>query len=218
MKKFKFTDLIIGLLFALFFISAGVILAVNFRPLYYYDIKHLDIAKTSGIEASVIKENYDVLIDYNSPFFKGELNFPTLPSSAPALEHFREVKNLFLSFYYICAVTAILLLVIILYKKKTRDYSYLFPSGVTVIVLPSLVAAACAINFDELFIVFHKIFFRNNYWLFDPATDPIINLLPDTYFMHCLLFILAVILLGSFSLFLISRIIRKHNSKFRSNT
>ncbi|SHO52089.1 TIGR01906 family membrane protein [Anaerocolumna xylanovorans] len=218
MKKFKFTDIGIGLLFALFFLSAGVILAVNFRPLYYFDIKNLDIAKTSGIEASVIKENYDALIDYNSPFFKGELEFPTLPSSAPALEHFKEVKSLFLSFYFICGVIAVLLLIIILYKKKIKDYSYLVPSAVTVLVLPLLVALACAVNFDKLFIVFHKIFFRNDYWLFDPATDPIINLLPDTYFMHCLLLIIAIILLGSFCLFFVSHIIRKSNDKFRSNT
>lgn len=216
MRKFKLTDIGIGLLFALFFISAGVILAVNFRPLYYFDIKHLDIEKTSGIEASVIKENYDVLIDYNSPFYKGELKFPTLPSSAPALEHFREVKNIFIAFYYILAVTALLLLVTILYKRKVRDYRYLLPSSVTVVVLPLLVALACAINFDKLFVVLHKIFFRNNYWLFDPATDPIINLLPDTFFMHCLFLILGIILLGSLGLFLLSRVVRKGNDKFRS--
>lgn len=218
MRKFKFTDIGIGLLFALFFISAGVVLAVNFRPLYYYDIKQLDIAKTSGIEASVIKENYDVLIDYNSPFYKGELKFPTLPSSAPAIEHFKEVKNIFVAFYYIFAVTAVFLFIIVLYKKKGKDYSYLLPSGITVLVLPLLVAAACAINFDALFIVFHKIFFRNDYWMFDPVTDPIINLLPDTFFLHCLLLILGIILLGSLGLFLLSRIVRKGNDKFRSHS
>lgn len=218
MKKLSLINIFAGLLFTLFFISAGVILAVNFRPLYYFDINHLDIAKTSGLEVSVIKENYDVLIDYNSPFFKGELTFPTLPASSSGLEHFREVKNLFASFYYIFAVTALLLLAIILYKKKNRDYSYLFTSGVTVLVLPALIGLACAINFDELFIVFHKIFFRNDYWLFDPDTDPIINLLPDTFFMHCLFVILGVIVLGSLCLFLLSRVVRKGNGKFRSHT
>lgn len=216
MRRIKITDIGIGLIFTLFFISAGVILAVNFRPLYYFDIKHLDIAKTSGLEVSVIKENYDALIDYNSPFFKGELNFPTLPSSASGLEHFREVKNLFGSFYWIFGITALLLLLILPYKKKTRDYSYLFTSGITVLVLPALVGLACAINFDKLFVVFHKIFFRNDYWLFDPATDPIIDLLPDTFFMHCLFVILGVIILGSLSLFLLSRLIGKGNNKFRS--
>lgn len=218
MKKIKITDIGIGLLFALFFISAGVILAVNFRPLYYYDIKHLNIEKTSGIEASVIKENYDVLIDYNSPFYKGKLEFPTLPSSAPALEHFKEVKHIFVSFYYIFAVTALLLLAVILYKRKVKDYTYLFPSGITVLALPLIIALACAINFDQLFIVFHKIFFRNDYWLFDPATDPIINLLPDTFFLHCLLLILGIILVGSLCLILLSRFVRKGNNEFRSHS
>jgi integral membrane protein (TIGR01906 family) len=218
MKKFKISDIGIGILFTLFFISAGVILAVNFRPLYYLDIKFLEIEKTSGLEASVIKENYDALIDYNSPFFKGKLEFPTLPASASGLEHFVEVKNIFVSFYAIFAVTAIALLLILLYKKKKKDYSYLPVASITILALPIIVGLACAINFDKLFIVFHKIFFRNDYWLFDPATDPIINLLPDTFFMHCLLIILGILLLGSLLLFLISRIIRKSNNKFRSNT
>jgi integral membrane protein (TIGR01906 family) len=218
MKKFKFSDIGIGILFTLFFISAGVILAVNFRPLYYLDIKLLEIEKTSGLEASVIKENYDALIDYNSPFFQGELKFPTLPSSASGLEHFVEVKNIFVSFYAIFAVTAIALLLILIYKKKKRDYTYLPVSSVTILALPVIVGLACAINFDKLFIIFHKLFFRNDYWLFDPATDPIINLLPDTFFMHCLFIILGILLLGSLLLFLISRIIRKGDNKFRSNT
>ena len=218
MKKFKFSDIGIGILFTLFFISAGVILAVNFRPLYYLDIKLLEIEKTSGLEASVIKENYDALIDYNSPFFQGELKFPTLPSSASGLEHFVEVKNIFVIFYAIFAVTAIALLLILIYKKKKRDYTYLPVSSVTILALPVIVGLACAINFDKLFIIFHKIFFRNDYWLFDPATDPIINLLPDTFFMHCLFIILGILLLGSLLLFLISRIIRKGDNKFRSNT
>lgn len=218
MKKFKISDIGIGLLFTLFFISTGVILAVNFRPLYYLDIKLLEIEKTSGMEASVIKENYDALIDYNSPFFQGKLEFPTLPASASGLEHFVEVKNIFVSFYAVFAVTAVALFLILLYKKKKKDYTYLPVSSITILALPVIVGVACAINFDKLFIIFHKIFFRNDYWLFDPVTDPIINLLPDTFFMHCLFIIIGFLFLGSLLLFLISCIIRKGNNKFRSNT
>ena len=41
----------------------------------------------------------------------------------------------------------------------------------------------------------HKIFFRNDYWLFNPATDPIIKILPDTFFMHCGMMIVGIVLL-----------------------
>jgi integral membrane protein (TIGR01906 family) len=39
------------------------------------------------------------------------------------------------------------------------------------------------INFSKAFYVFHKIFFRNDYWIFDPNKDPIINALPEELFM-----------------------------------
>lgn len=53
------------------------------------------------------------------------------------------------------------------------------------------------LDWDALFTAFHKLFFRNDYWLFDPDTDPVINLLPDSYFLHCLAGILVLLLFFS---------------------
>lgn len=203
-NKIKITDILLGIVFALFFISISVVAVVNFRPLYYLDINLLNIADTSGYSINIIKENYNTLIDYCSPFFQGPLNFPTLTSSANGLQHFDEVKNIFVVFYYLAAFTFILILVIIIYKKKKQDTTYLVVSSITTIVLPIIVALASLINFDATFIIFHKIFFRNDYWYFDSELDPIITLLPQAYFLHCVVFIIACILIGSLSLFLAS--------------
>lgn len=210
MKRFSPSDILIGVVFMFFFLSLGVIFVVNFRELYYFDINHLNIPEQTGLSKTIIKENYDALIDYNSPFFHGNLEFPTLPSSNHGLEHFKEVKNIFVSFYYILPITLIILIGIILYKRKRKNYTYLSVSAATIIILPLIVGIGAAINFDELFIAFHKIFFRNNYWLFDPGLDPIINLLPDTFFMHCAILIVFVLLLGSAILFMISRLYHKN--------
>ena len=206
MKKFKVADILIGIVFTLLFVSIGVIAAVNIRFVYYLDIANLDIVKTSGIESEVIVNNYDALIDYNSPFFKGELQFPSLPASPEGLQHFKEVKNIFVSLYYIGIITLILSLIIIIYKARKKDNSYLLVSSITVLVLPAIIVMGCAINFDAAFVIFHKIFFRNNFWLFDPNTDPIITILPDTFFLHALIVIIVFVFLGSFILFLFSHI------------
>lgn len=42
-----------------------------------------------------------------------------------------------------------------------------------------------AVDFDGFFVIFHKILFRNNDWLFDPSLDPIIDVLPDEFFAQC---------------------------------
>lgn len=51
-------------------------------------------------------------------------------------------------------------------------------------------------NYDA-FTMFHEIMFRNDYWIFDEATDPVIMILPDAFFLHCAVMIILLILIGS---------------------
>lgn len=206
---FKLTNILIGIIFTLFFISISVIIILNARSLYYNNIDRFELEKYSGLDRETIIENYDALIDYCSPFYQGELKFPSLASSESGTSHFAETKVLFVSFYYIAAITGIILLLIILYKKKRHDTSYLRTSAITIIVLPAIVGIATALNFEKTFLLFHKLAFRNDDWLFDPATDPIITLLPEEFFMYCAIGIVILVLAGSMILFLIDRLIRK---------
>ena len=56
-------------------------------------------------------------------------------------------------------------------------------------------------NWSKVFLTFHKIFFRNNYWMFDPASDPVILILPDAFFLQCVIVIAAVLVVGAAILF-----------------
>lgn len=212
-RRFKKTDLLIGIVFTLLFISLGVIFTINFRPLYYLDVKLLKIPETSGYSKEEIIENYDALIDYSSPFYKGNLNFPTLDASPQGIQHFKEVKDIFVLFYGLGAFTLIAAIVIIVFKYKKREISYLPVSSLTAIILPVILGLLLAIDFDTAFLVFHKIFFNNDYWIFDPAADPVINILPAAFFMHCALLIIAFILLGSLILYLVYLYLKRQLSK-----
>ncbi len=218
MRRFKVTDLLIGLVFTLLFISIAVVITVNFRPLYYLDINLLHIAETSGFSTEVIRENYDALIDYSFPLFQGPLQFPSLPSSENALIHFSEVKDIFTTFYILGMVTLIIGIILIIRKRRDNDISYLLVTAITSVVLPSIIALFLAINFDKAFVLFHKLFFNNDYWLFDPTTDPVITILPDTFFMHCALMIIAIVVLFSIAFLAVYLFRRQHTGiKFRKN-
>lgn len=218
MRRFKITDVLIGILFTLLFISIAVVITINFRPLYYLDIKLLNIEAMSGISKSEILRNYNALIDYSSPFFRGDLIFPTLTSSQSGLKHFAEVKNLFTDFYVLGAITLVLGIIIIIQKAKNKDYSYLIVSSITAIVLPLFLSIVMSLDFDRTFIIFHKIFFNNNDWMFDPVTDPVIYILPDTYFMHCAIMIILIVLLFSFIFMAVYFSNKKYFSiKYRKN-
>ncbi|WP_332237328.1 TIGR01906 family membrane protein [Sporolactobacillus sp. KGMB 08714] len=73
-----------------------------------------------------------------------------------------------------------------------------FLKTASLILLSFIIAvlAAFVVNFDASFTVFHLLFFRNNDWLFDPVANPVINILPETFFLHAALFILALIVLA----------------------
>lgn len=55
-----------------------------------------------------------------------------------------------------------------------------------------VIAILMLLNFDEFFVIFHEVLFRNSDWLFDPNRDPVINILPEEFFTQC--FILFFIL------------------------
>ncbi|MDD5934784.1 MAG: TIGR01906 family membrane protein [Clostridiales bacterium] len=206
-------DIGIGILFTVLLISIGLILAINLRFLYYADIKWFDLEQSSGLPYQVIKENYNALIDYCSPFFKGSLVFPSLAASTSGISHFAEVKTIFNIFYIMFAVITVLLIIIVALKHKKGQYQYLRTASITSIVLPLITLIACSINFNATFKLMHKVLFRNNDWLFDPNTDPIILLLPEKFFLQCALIIIATVLLGSLILHLIYSHLKKKNKE-----
>lgn len=214
-RHMKVIDIFIGLAFMFFFISLGVIIAINFRPLYYLSIGWLDIDRISGLDTEVIKQNYNALIDYCSPFYTGSLKFPTLSSSASGLSHFAEVKVIFNAIYIIFGVSAVLCAASVIIKHRHRDYDYLFISAGVSVVVPAIVGIASAANFDFTFELMHKILFRNDDWIFDPAADPVINILPEAYFLECALLIVFVVLAGCLILYLRYRFHRKHKKEER---
>ena len=190
-------NIVLAVALVLFIISAAVVFTLNFRPLYYFDVDHLNITAMSGLPREEILQNYNVLIDYNSIFGTKVLNFPTLAMSESGRIHFEEVKNVFGVFEITLIVSGILSLAGIIYRHFKKNPGYLLLSGILTVAIPAALGVLIALNWETVFILFHKIVFHNNYWIFDAATDPVITILPDTFFMHCALMILALVVLGS---------------------
>ena len=172
----------ISLFMMLVSIAFATTAVLYFRPLYYSMID--DFTGKYNLTSTEIKENYDALIDYNSFWGPDRLRFPHLPSSQNALTHFEEVKAIFLEFQVIFVIGIIMLVILILLYKK-----------------PFTIAIFIYVNFNKVFILFHKIAFNNDYWIFDYRTDPIITFLPENFFMLAaiciagLVFLLGIIMI-----------------------
>ena len=133
------------------------------------------------------------------------MQLPNFPSSSSGAKHFYEVKQLFLFNYAILLVTFVPSLRILrqLYRQK-MTWLFIRPIQWTVLVFAVLLFLM-AIGFERFFIYFHQILFRNTDWLFDPATDPIINVLPESFFMQCFLLSFGLLLLSLVTLYTIGK-------------
>ncbi len=178
-----------------FVLSFSVVFVLYFRPLYYYDMKAQNLSGVYGMEEQDIIEHYDALIDYNSLFYKGELSFPDLPMSESGRIHFEEVKVIFSIIQLLLILSSLLFFPLAIYTVHVkRETAFLLGIPFLTGCSSFLVLLGALIDWDGLFTMFHQLMFRNNYWLFDPLTDPIINLLPDSFFFHCLAAILLVMM------------------------
>lgn len=189
--------------------SMAIVFTLHFRSLYYFDIDHLDIPAASGYSKEVIRKNYDELIDYNSISGPSELTLSDFTISEEGKIHFEEVKRIFLNIEYasfILIPLTFFLIVRQIRKKNIAFFALLSALPTTLVVIVGLLAA---LNWDFCFVLFHKIMFRNDYWIFNPAYDPVITILPDAYFLHAALLILFCVLAASLFSFLLYRLLRR---------
>lgn len=201
-KKHIRGDLGIGLLFLFSFIGLGLLFVLLFRPLYLFDLRTLRLPELTGYSEAEILQNYDYLIRTCLPFYNGTFQLPTLPSSDSAIQHFADVRLIFYCIYAIAAASILALIFIIRLKKKNQDFHYLKVSGILVLALPAVLGVFSVISFHTFFMVMHQILFRNDFWLFDPVTDPIIDFLPEEYFLHCAAALLLFVMTGGVILLL----------------
>lgn len=215
MKKDKFhiSSLLSAVVVFLFLLSGAVVLVLFFRPLYYFEIEHLNLPAVSGIGAEEIRANYDTLIDYLFAFNRTALQFPTLPMSEGGAIHFAEVKGIFAGFQYLLLASAGISVLCIIYQVKKSRFQFLWMTSVITIGLPLILGAFIAVNWSAVFTLFHELVFDNDYWIFNASTDPVIRILPTEFFMHCAIMILAILLSASAFLFLLYRVLRKRQKK-----
>ena len=190
-KKDWAKDIFLGILAAVTTICIAVSVTVLFRQLYYFDIDRLNIPENSGFTRQECIRNYDVLIDYNILGGDKELQFPDMVVSVQGRIHFEEVKTIFMAAQIIAAAGGLFLTGLLIWRRRT--YRWMRVSVIMSAVIAISTLEAVFVDWQWTFVVMHKIFFRNEYWLFNPVTDSIINILPDTFFMHCGMMIVGIV-------------------------
>ena len=208
MKASKPLCVLTAVLTALTLLTAAIAAPILCRPFYYAHIGPMDLEARTGLTRDEIKTAFNEVLDY----CLGAAEFSTgvLRWSESGKAHFTDVRVLFLLDLRVLAVSAGLLIGILLVSRKTgqaparplgRGPTFWAGAGLGGVFL--LVGALAALDFDRAFVLFHALFFpgKDN-WLFDPATDQIINILPQVFFRNCAILILVLLVLGCAALIL----------------
>ena len=199
MKERVFSLLLIFVL-ALFAVSASIAVPIVCRPFYYAHIGALELPERTGWDEETIRGAYDGVMDYllkDAPFGTGALRW-----SESGRSHFEDVRGLFLLDLYLAAASLLALLALLAVARRVRPHRFCrrgpsFWAGIGLLVFFAAVGILGASNFERAFVVFHSLFFpgKTN-WLFDPAADQIILILPEAYFRSCA--VLALVLVAAF--------------------
>lgn len=211
----KFLNILFSICISIVIIVGAINFTVGFKQLYYFDVDYLNISELSGLSKDDIKLNYDYLIDYNLNKNVSEFKLPTLKSSPQGKIHFEEVRNIFQNINKLAKVLMIVSLIGIIFNAKNKNIKILKTTSITLIIMPLLLAVPVLLNFEKSFIIFHKLLFRNDYWIFSPDLDPVINILPEEFFFHAGVMILMLILLVSILLFVIYKLCKSTKLKMR---
>ncbi len=112
--------------------------------------------------------------------------------------HMVDVKNLFVLGKKINFSLFIFLLLILIfylaYDKKGMQKHFMKYSAITLSVILGawlIIAILAMIDFSAFWTTFHKIFFTNDLWLLNPATDLLIRMMPQRFFVRIVIHILA---------------------------
>ena len=102
--------------------------------------------------------------------------------------HMGEVRDLFIGGLNIrlgaCVIAVLCLAFLIAVRADIRrilSRSYVAALGITAAVA-AVIGLAAVIDFNAVFVQFHHIFFDNDQWIFDPASDYMIRMLPEGLF------------------------------------
>ena len=208
METSKPLCVLIAIFTALTLLTAAIAAPILCRPFYYAHIGPMDLEARTGLTREEIKTAFNEMLDYC--LGADEFSTGVLRWSESGKAHFTDVRVLFLLDLRVLAASAGLLVVTLLFAWKTKraparplSRGPAFWAGAGLGGMFLLVGTLAALDFDRAFVLFHTLFFpgKDN-WLFDPAVDQIINILPQEFFRDCALLILALLALGCAALIL----------------
>ncbi len=132
----------------------------------------------------------------------GPPDFDVTLDGVPVLEererqHMRDVRSVFAGFYAVAAAGAVVLVAAFLLargpERRARLWRRLSRTGIVVVAVTIVGGLAGILFFDQAFELFHELFFPAGSYLFDPATEKLVQLFPQAFWIDSTIGVGAVV-------------------------
>lgn len=192
---------IYGLSFLLAVVTFSIALPILWRGFYYLHIDLLNIPDIVGYSKEDIIFSFNELMDslvFYKPFGEGVFSY-----SESGMNHFLDCRVLFTLdlitlpiCFVIFAIYSVLIKLNFIKVYKPFNISILFYFSFIPIFLFGSLAIFALVDVNSAYTFFHAVLFpgKDN-WIFNPYTDPIINALPEQFFLNCGILIFGVLFL-----------------------
>lgn len=196
----KYLNHFLGILCAfclmIIFLITSVEAVTYWTPGYYEkEYEKYGVARDVNMEMGELLDVTDEMMAY----LRGnreDLHVPTVVGgirrdffNEREIAHMEDVRGLFLAaiaLRRVCAAIAVICVALLFWRKaqiRTLLPRMLCAGTVLFFALTALLAGIISTDFTKYFIIFHKIFFKNDLWILDPSTDLLINIVPEPFFV-----------------------------------
>jgi len=80
------------------------------------------------------------------------------------------------------------------------------------LLVAAIVAGIIAIDFDRAFVIFHHIFFDNDYWILFPPRDRLVMMVPQQFFVNISIFIGSLVAVTPIIIIILATIYLRHEA------
>jgi integral membrane protein (TIGR01906 family) len=181
-------------------LTASLSAAMNCEPLYEYGFNKYNISQVTGLAPAELTKAANGLISYfNSD--EEYINVTVIKDGQPftlfnqrEVIHLKDVKGLFWLNYWVLIGTgtyAVFFVASTLFwwRDKRRLGWGLFGGGILTLVLMAVVGIMIAVDFNAFFLQFHLLSFANDFWQLNPATDYLLMMFPEGFWLDATMFI-----------------------------
>ncbi len=194
----KLLSILLALILSTFLLTFAILVPVT-NPIMLPLMKHFAPPEDTGLPAAEYPAVVDTITDYlagwNGPFqhiFTVDgTEYAAFTQKEQA--HMKDVQDLFALCKWICWGS---LALYACFSKHKPVWPIFRRTLLCILAVATAVIIAACIDFNSLFVFFHKVAFTNDLWLLDPQTDLLIRLMPIEFFVSYAAIIGGLWLLG----------------------